>query len=359
MAYVKIPILDAAEQCGININPRTKNRTEVEAYCPFCEGSSNHLFLNTDSDKFYCQKCGARGNSVSLYAKVMNLSNREAFEQLSIGKVFKFPQKRIKSHDNDGYLADLSIRHDVYYDMLSLLSLSEHHKQNLLNRGLSEERICENRYRSMPADWQTRKQIANKMSQNYDLRGMPGFFTQDGQWNLCGKAGIIIPVCNINGYIQGCQIRLDNTDKKKYRWLSSNPQYGFENGTRAYSWVHVTGNRHSGSCTGSPKVACVTEGGLKGDIASYLRDETLFVCVPGVCNTELLVDTLKELDVKRVVGCYDMDCGVNSDVQIALDKMKLEIKQKLHIEYEPFAWNPKYNGIDEYLYARKMYKQAA
>lgn len=350
--YIKIPILDAARQCGLQINPRTVGRVEVEAYCPFCEGSSNHLFLNTDSDMFYCQKCGKKGNSVSLYGKVMNLTNKKAFEQLSVGKVYMIPQNRVKSHENDGYLAPLATRHDVYYDMLSLLPLTKKHRQNLLNRGLSEERIDENRYRSMPADWQTRKQIANTLSKNYDLRGVPGFFTIDNQWNLCGKAGIIVPVCSIEGYIQGCQIRLDNTNKKKYRWLSSNPEYDFENGTRAYSWVHVTGNRDS-------KVACITEGGLKGDIASFLRNEALFVCVPGVCNTEFLVDTLKKLGVTKAIGCYDMDICINNDVQIALDKMKAEIKQKLHIDYEPFAWNPKFKGIDDFLYARQKYKQAS
>ncbi len=282
----------------------------------------------------------------------MKIDNKTAFEQLLVGKVYRIPQNHVKSHENDGYLAPLAVRHDVYYDMLSLLSLSEKHKQNLLNRGLSAERIEENRYRSMPSDWQTRKKIANQLSQNYDLRGIPGFFTYDGQWSLWGKAGILVPVCSKEGFIQGLQIRLDNTDKKKYRWLSSNPEYHYENGTRAYSWVHVTGNRNS-------KTACITEGGLKGDVASYLRNDSLFVCVPGVCNTEFLVETLKNLGVSNLVGCYDMDCCVNRDVQISLEKMQKEIRQKLHLDYEPFLWDPKYNGIDEFMLARKQYKQAA
>lgn len=359
MAYVKIPILDAAEQCGIIINPRTKDHTEVESYCPFCEGSSNHLFLNSDSDKFYCQKCGARGNSVSLYAKVMGVDNRIAFERLSAGKVYKIPQVKVKSHENDSYLAPLALRHDVYYDMLSLMSLSDEHRQNLLNRGLSAERIEENHYRSMPQSYYVRQQVAKKLAQSYDLRGVPGFFTKDGQWDLWGKSGILVPVCSKDGFIQGCQIRLDGAEKKKYRWLSSNPKYGFENGTRAYSWVHVTGNRNSNNRTSNLRVACITEGGLKGDVASFLRNEALFVCVPGVCNTEFLVDTLKDLGVERVVGCYDMDMCVNNDVQIALEKMQKEIKQKLHLDYQPFLWNPKYKGIDDFMLARKQYKQAA
>ena len=54
-----------------------------------------------------------------------------------------------------------------------------------------------------------------------------------------------------------------------------------------------------------------------------------------------------------------MDCKVNETVSIALDKMKDEIEKSLQIEYEPFIWNPKFNGIDDYLFARQKYRQAA
>lgn len=352
MNYVKVPILDAAQRCGLILNKRTVNRTEVEAYCPFCEGSSYHLYLNTNTDQFYCQKCRTKGNSVSLYAKVMGVDNKSAFEQLTAGRVYKIPKPYKKPVKSEGYLAPLAARHDVYYDMLSMMPLSQSHKQNLLNRGLSEKRITENHYRTMPGTWYERQNIAQKLSQTYDLRGIPGFFTYKGKWTLWGKAGVLIPICDKDGYIQGLQIRLDNVEKRKYRWLSSNPEYGYENGTRAYSWIHITGN--SGS-----KVACITEGGLKGDIASYLRNDALFVCVPGVSNTEFLPDVLRGLQADKLIGCYDMDMTVNSDVAIALEKMKAMIKKELALEYEPFQWNPRYNGIDDYLFARSKLKKTA
>lgn len=359
MNYVKIPILEAAERCGLNINKRTIGYTEVEAYCPFCEGSSYHLYLNTDINQFNCQKCKEKGNSVSLYAKVMGIDNKSAFEQLTEGRVYKIPQTHKKPVEAESYLAPLSIRHDVYYDMLSLLKLSYKHKQNLLERGLSEQRITDNCYRSMPGSWYERQRIAKKLSQSYDLRGVPGFFTYKGEWTLWGKAGILVPVCNKDGYIQGLQIRLNNVKKRKYRWLSSNPMYGYENGTRAYSWIHVTGNSSSKVAESNVCVACITEGGLKGDVASFLHKDALFVCVPGVSNIEFLPDVLRELNVTKLIGCYDMDMEVNNDVAIALEKMKAMIKKELALEYEPFRWNPKYNGIDDFLYARQQFKQAA
>ena len=59
------------------------------------------------------------------------------------------------------------------------------------------------------------------------------------------------------------QIRSDRAEGgMKYRWFSSNPAKGFTLGTKAQTWIHVTGDAQS-------KVACVTEDGLKGDVASY------------------------------------------------------------------------------------------
>ena len=351
--YIEIPILEAAYRCGIQLDPKTLGRVEVQGYCPFCEGSSNHLYLNTKKDRWYCQKCGSKGNTVSLYAQVHKMDNKSAFEELTQDKVLRFyriaekPKRQIAQT-----LATLEKRHDVYYDLLKHLPLSAAHEKNLLNRGLSKQRIEENMYRTMPSDWRQRRELAGQLAREHDLKGIPGFFTRDGSWSLWGKAGIIVPVLTKDGFIQGIQIRLDDADKRKYRWLSSNPEYldehgnpVFENGTRAYSWIHVTGDT-------TKTVACITEGGLKGDVASFLRQDALFVCVAGAGNIEFLVDTLKELNVKKLVGCYDMDQLRNENVASAVRKMEKTLMDNLGIAYEPFAWNPEYNGIDDFLYAR-------
>ena len=55
-----------------------------KAFCPFCLGRTKnpHLYLNTEKNRFFCQRCGEHGNSVSLYAKIRGISNKEAFEEL-------------------------------------------------------------------------------------------------------------------------------------------------------------------------------------------------------------------------------------------------------------------------------------
>lgn len=352
--YVEIPILAAAHRCGIQLDPKTIDRVEVQGYCPFCNAKQNHLYLNTDSNKWHCKRCGLGGNAVTLYGRVHGLDNKSAFLDLMQDKVLRLyqkpqRQKRIVSSQ----LAPLERRHDVYYDLLKLLSLSAAHKENLLARGLSEERIAENRYRTIPSDWRDRRDIACTLAKTHDLKGIPGFFTRNGEWSLWGKAGFLIPFLTKDGYIQGMQLRLDDTSQGKYRWLSSNPEYVnadgspvFENGTQAYSWIHVTGDT-------SKTTVCITEGGLKGDVASYLRDEALFVCVPGVNSIDYLVDTLTELNPKKVVICYDMDLLENTEVANALERMRNMVTEHLDVNCERFSWNPQYNGIDDYLLYRR------
>ena len=343
--YIEIPIVPVAVRCGIRLNPRTLERREVEGYCPFCGGSRDHLYLNTQTNQWYCQKCGRGGNAVTLYAKVFGVDNRTAFQELWQDRVIRFsPRKAAAKAPSSAALAPLGIRHDVYYDMLAMMDLSEAHRQNLLGRGLSPRRIEENMYRSVPASWR-RQQIAQELAKRHPLTGVPGFFTRDGKWNLWGLPGILIPYISVEGYIQGLQIRLDDASRGKYRWLSSNPGKGFEKGTAACSWVHVTGNTQN-------KTACITEGGLKGDVASFLRGDALFVCTPGAGNIEFLVDTLSALpNLDRLVGCYDRDQLQNETVSRAVAKMETEVKKRLGIPYEPFSWDSAYNGIDNYLLA--------
>ena len=74
--------MEAARRCGLVLNDRTLYSEEVEASCPFCgdHGTGKyHLSLNTRIDQYRCNLCGASGNSVTLYARLNGLSNKEAY----------------------------------------------------------------------------------------------------------------------------------------------------------------------------------------------------------------------------------------------------------------------------------------
>ena len=148
-AYEKIPIVDTARRCGLVLDPSTLRRREVEASCPFCGDrgvGKHHLSLNTDTDQYRCNLCGAHGNSVSLYARIKGLSNKEAYLELAQEtKVYPMPQAP-SPQTQERQPVPLEQRHTAYSDMLEHLTLLDRHGENLLERGLSEERIRANGY---------------------------------------------------------------------------------------------------------------------------------------------------------------------------------------------------------------------
>ena len=360
--YKKFDIVEVAGRCGISLDSRTLNRAEVEAWCPFCptKSSDYHMFLNRDKERFVCYKCSAKGNSVSLYAQIFGVSNKEAFERLS-GETRDEQPPEPSGQQRDAVpayeIAPLRRRHSVYYHMLKTMGLADKHLWDLTDRGLPPDTVQRKMYRSMPQSQYKRREVAECLAKRYDLRGVPGFYySKYGRWELCGKPGILIPVCDAAGYIQGLQIRLDSTDKKKYRWLSSNPDYGYPYGTASGSWIHVTGNRDSGE-------AFITEGGLKGDVASCLSGDLLFICTAGVSSIRHLADTLLSLRVSKVYGCFDMDQAealrgiqtlraanphdMDAHKPCPLEKMEAVVKSA-GLPYERCEWDPALNGIDDY-----------
>ena len=126
MVYQKIPIVETARRCGLALDSRTLRRSEVEASCPFCGDhgpGKYHLSLNTDKDLYRCNLCGAHGNSVSLYARIKGITNKEAFRELSGNtKLYPFPQQP-EPRNTERQPLSLEQRHTAYTDMLEHLTL--------------------------------------------------------------------------------------------------------------------------------------------------------------------------------------------------------------------------------------------
>lgn len=348
-AYREIPILEAARRCGLVLNDRTLEREEVEASCPFCGDNGPgkyHLFLNTAKNMFRCVLCEEKGNSVSLYAKMEGVSNRQAFRALSEDtRLYRFPEQPLSKKPAEREPSSLAVRHDTYYDMLTHLELSPKHKADLLARGLSEERIRQNMYRTLPRSRSARRLLAGLLSDFHNLEGVPGFYVNKGCWDIAGHEGLLVPYCDKEGYIQGLQIRLDEEIKpdRKYRWLSSR---GMAHGTRSRSYIHVTGNIHA-------KTAYLTEGGLKGDVASFLDDDALFICFAGVTAIADLKDTLLSMEnIKEVVVALDMDKLMNWRVRNALEKIMALVRSIPGIHVRLMNWNMTFKGVDDFYQAR-------
>ena len=281
MSLITFPILQTARKSGLSVGNTGKT---VHINCPFCGESKRRLYLYPDTEQYHCFHCGAHGNAVSLYARRTGLSYANAYHELEADRMLHFPLPNVPKTP-ERKPAAIEQRDAVYRAMLWLLPLSAEHHQNLLHRGLSEQKIRENNYRTLADGKELRDSIAAQLSACFDLNGVPGFYFQNGAWRLCAYSGLLIPVRDTDGRIQGIQIRRDSAERMKYVWLSG---AGRPCGTPARSWVHVTGNR-------AKATAVITEGPLKGDAASALSGDTLFLCVPGVSAIKYLPETLKNL----------------------------------------------------------------
>lgn len=339
MGFITFPILQTARKSGLVINDAG---SQVHINCPFCGDSKRRLYLYSNTEQYHCFHCGAHGNAVSLYARRTGLSYATAYRELAADEMLHFPLPAVQKppeHEPAG----IEQRDAVYRALLDLLPLSAEHHQNLSGRGLSDQAIAANGYRSLQDGKELRDKIAAQLSSRYDLNNVPGFYFRDGIWRFCAYSGLLIPIRNVSGRIQGIQIRRENTERMKYVWLSS---AGKPYGTAARSWIHVTGN-----C--AQNTAVITEGPLKGDVASVLSGNALFICVPGVSAIKYLPDTLKGLHLTSVQEAFDMDKLRNPQVLAARKRLR-QVVADCGLPCKTLIWSENYNGIDDYLAAKRI-----
>ena len=231
------------------------------------------------------------------------------------------------------------ILHVTYSGLLFELGLSDWHRRNLQKRGLTDSQINGLNYRSLPLS--NRDLLIRKLlARNIQLEGVPGFYTNSlGQWRLAGPSGILIPCINLQGLITGLQIRCDDIQHGKYRWLSSAAK---PNGCSSGVSVHVAQPPEA-----DRSEIWVTEGPLKADICS-LRLKRLVLAIPGVACWNLATDILQELKLQRVIVALDMDKLSNPLVN-RYKNLLLRALLKLRIKTFEADWNWQFKGLDDLL----------
>jgi hypothetical protein len=285
-------------------------------------------------------------------ARMEGISNRAAYQRLhKEGKIYPIPQQPESKRPPEPEPCDIERRHAVYSAMLSLLPLSQQHYGDLLERGLSPERMAQNQYRTVPVHERHKRELVSRLAASYDLSNVPGFYQKSGQWRLYAKAGLLIPIRDFHGRIQALQIRLDSAANRDYRWLSTR---SFAGGTKSNSPIHITGNRAS-------EHVWITEGGLKGDVASYLDGDALFLCVAGINNISGLESLLAFMNIKRVSIVFDMDKIANNRVRKGIEEIRTQAKRAVrtvNVEVCEWPWTGGTKGIDDF-YLHELRRRAA
>lgn len=354
-------IADIMNLLGIPCPAPRGGRSEVLITCPFC-GREKKFAVDLIKNFWHCYYCNADdkmgGGMYHLYALLRNLSDaKEAkaeIEERLFGKNNKKTYTRVpikstaKSNDEP---APIGRRDTAYRALLPLLRLSATHCEKLRARGLSDDDIEQGLYRSVP--FKGFEAIADILLDNgVDLSHIPGFLRRHtGQWTLTNAfdSGILIPVRDYFGRVEGFQIRFDRpkTPHDKYMWLSTaeRPQ-----GARTHGWPHVIGNPES--------TVYITEGPLKANVIHALSGLTV-IAVPGVNSIHYLgpvLDYFKSNGTKTIVNAFDMDLFTKPEVQRAFKKMNVLIKQHgLNIQF--IRWDSNYKGLDDYLLAQRISKE--
>ncbi len=350
MAFMSISILQAAAACGIQYGRNTAG-AEVRAKCPFCKDSQPRLYMNTEKNVFHCQRCKKSGNSITLYAERNGVSNAAAYQELAGAADFCCPPLPLYHRiAPETPMKPLEERSRIYRDFLQMLELAPKHRRNLQSRGLDDGTIDTNLYRSAPKKHgRLYSKVMYELSGRYDLSGMPGFYRQNGQWHMVSFEGFFIPVRDVQGRIQGLQVRLDNGGKQKYKWFSSN---GFPNGTKCEAFLHVV-NWKSGIET------YITEGALKSDTAHALMGkDACFIALPGVGSTKGLEQLIRKLGISEIREAFDMDQETNPAVKASVQRF-YGLMEEIGVTVKPLRWNPMYKGIDDMMLNRKAIKKLA
>ena len=343
-------ILDVAEV--LNLRIRRRQPTNMDVDCPFCGHKKGKMNINLEKNVFRCNYCNEKGGMIELYGKVFQISNAQAYAEICEilrcgGEAGELPSPKKKVYIPEMEQlprADLETRHQTYAMLLSQLILTKDHKENLMNRGLSEEQIIKYGYKSTPVFGFDRI-VSAIIGKECVLDGVPGFYTKkDNTYGIHFSkfsSGILIPVRSMDGRIEGFQIRLDRPiDDKKYIWFSSSNQF---RGASIGGPVHFIGNP-------ADETVYVTEGALKANIAHSFSGKT-FVALAGVSHykaLEAVFAQLKQNGTKQIIEAYDMDKYTNPHVERACLEM-IKIANAYGFGVHRLRWNEAYKGIDDWL----------
>lgn len=388
---------------GLEREPKNRRGNSYNVRCPFCGDTKYHMNINTEKNAYNCVICTGEkngGGALDLYGRVAlgtplipgkaeNGGNGDVLYK-KLAKALRIPQPvdyertaKKRREVRAIYPASDDALNRCYTALLNLdpLRLADQHKANLMKRGLNEESIIHNGYRSMPEDCEwvyqypqsvdefQKANIAKSLGKyqkvkcrqkeqmiagfivGQELRKLdvlmervPGFFKLNGYWLFNWEPGMLIPTRNRNGQIVGLQVRKDKGDLR-YMTVSSK---GLPEGvTDGISRIHFPlANSQLESATS----IYLIEGPLKSDVTAHLIEEdAFFVAIQGVNNQNGLTEFFEEMKAvgaNVIYNAFDMDKLTNPHVAAAgrsfrkkAGKSGIKVKMKLWDEvYARTKW---------------------
>lgn len=243
--------------------------------------------------------------------------------------------------------APVEVLDRAYRQLLDHLPLHHDHRGALRRRGLDDEAISRNAYRSMPGPERVR--IARELAELFGevLLSVPGFHltSRPGRAPFASIAGsgpgIVIPCRDLAGRIVALKLRRDQADDgPRYHYLSSTLRGGPGTGSPAHAPV------------GTPQqcdTIRLTEGELKADVA-YRLSGVATLSTAGVGAWRSLLPMLQTIRPRTVLVAWDADWQTKEEVRRPLaELLRLLLRCRIKVGVEWWPAGPK--GIDDALSA--------
>lgn len=319
---------------------RLKNVSLIEpgrwsAFCPAHPDTNASLSISLASDGKLLHRCfaGCSGDSVR---RAAGLSWSEYWpalgEESVVGQTGNVGASQVPDKVPE------ATWHTYYADLLKLLGLTDAHRADLRRRGLSDQAIDTNEYRSI--SWAKLSRALSILEGTYGrerLLQVPGFrlsLRKDKLDLVAEPGGMLIPVRGLNGQILALKVR--GSGSPKYRWMSGDgsPSVG--------SPVHLPlGPRPEPGDT-----VQVVEGPLKADVVQGLNGVPT-LGIGGLGTWKNVVPVLKAIRPGLVMLDLDADWQVNPAVATTLRDMLIFLPREFMVRVDvwPLARG---KGLDDY-----------
>jgi hypothetical protein len=288
------------------------------ALCPAHDDRSPSLSIGEGDDGRILLKCHA-GCDTEVILDAAGLQWEDLFNPRQGGSGMPTRRQEPLSEEESGF------RDRAYRSLLEQMGLSGEHRGRLRARGLSDQVITANGYRSL--DWKS-AYLSPRPYRDFPeerLRTLPGFRQRKEEdyppipgvrphtvTRFKAGPGTLIPVRDARGRIVSGQVRLFDSAGPKYRWLNS---------SRSLPHVPL-------GVTAPCPVIRVTEGPLKADVASQLSPEIPTVGVGGVSAWRAALPLLVQLGAEEVRLAFDADWQDNPAVANSLRAFGDELERR-------------------------------
>ena len=175
-------IADVVELLGLTVRRRLPSSLYLN--CPFCGDQRGRLNVNTDKNVWRCNRCGAAGGMLALYARYNCTGNADAYREICEALGRYAPRPRV--NDCIGIKPEQNARatpqeiHQTYSLLLSMLPLTPTHKAHLLSprRGLTEYQIARFGLKSTPPAFPVPRLCRALRRQGCTLQGRTGLLSR-------------------------------------------------------------------------------------------------------------------------------------------------------------------------------------